>query len=153
MQMKSLFNTSDNQEIINRINSLTTSSQGLWGKMNVEQMLAHARMPLMAAYGGEKMSKRGLISFLFGKMAKKQLITEDKPFSKNLPTDKKFIIVNPEKFEKEKQDLIENVIQFCKKGPDTITKEPHVFFGHLTAEEWDKLQYKHLDHHLRQFGV
>ena len=151
--MKSLFNSSDNQEIIDRIHKLTPSSKGQWGKMNVEQMLAHSRMPLMAAYGGEKMSKRGLISFLFGKMAKRQLIYSDKPFTKNLPTDKKFIIVNPEKFEKEKQDLIENIMQFSKKGPDAITKVPHVFFGKLTPQEWDILQCKHLDHHLSQFGV
>ncbi|MGZ4035381.1 MAG: DUF1569 domain-containing protein [Bacteroidia bacterium] len=151
--MKSLFNASDNQEIVNRINKLSPESKGLWGKMNVEQMLAHSRMPLMAAYGKEKMSKRGLISFLFGKMAKKQLIDEDKPFKKNLPTDKKFIIANPEKFEKEKQALIEHVREFSLKGPDAITKEPHGFFGNLTPQEWDKLQYRHLDHHLSQFAV
>lgn len=151
--MKSLFNAKDNQEIIDRINKLTPSWQGQWGKMNVEQMLAHSRMPLLAAYGEGKMSKRGLVSFLFGKMAKRQLVTEDKPFSKNLPTDKKFIIANPENFEKEKKALIENVMQFCTKGPDAITKEPHAFFGNLSPQEWDKLQWKHLDHHLSQFGA
>lgn len=150
--MKSLFNQNDNAEFIKRINSLTPASKGQWGKMNVEQMLAHARMPLLAAYGS-KMSKRGLISFLFGKMAKKQLITGDKPFKQNLPTDKTFIIVNPENFEKEKQLLIESVQQFCKKGPEAITSQTHSFFGPLTPDEWDKLQSKHLDHHLRQFGV
>ena len=151
--MKSLFNTSDTKEIIDRINKLTPASKGLWGKMNVEQMLAHARLPILAAYGAEQMSKRGLISFLFGKMAKKQFVDSEKPFSKNSPTDKKFIIANPEKFETEKQRLIETITEFSKKGPDAITKEPHGFFGNLTPEEWDKLQYKHLDHHLSQFGV
>lgn len=151
--MESLFNKTDNQKVIDRINSLTVSSKALWGKMNVEQMLAHARMPLLAAYGEKKMSKRGLISFLFGKMAKKQLITDNKPFKQNLPTDKSFIIVNPEKFEQEKQDLINSVKQFAEKGPDAITKVPHSFFGDLSPAEWDKLQWKHLDHHLRQFGA
>ena len=150
--MKSLFNAKENQEIIDRINKLTPESKGSWGKMNVEQMLAHARMPLLAAYGKEKMSKRGLISFLFGKMAKKQIMSA-KPFGKNLPTDKKFVIVNPDKFEKGKQALIENVMLFYKNGPDKITKEPHGFFGNLSQQEWGKLQYKHLDHHLGQFGV
>jgi hypothetical protein len=150
--MKTLFNTNDNQEIIDRISKLTPESKALWGKMNVGQMLAHNRMPLLAAYGQEKMSKRGLISFLFGKMAKKQILSP-KPFGKNLPTDKKFIVVNPEKFEKEKQELIENVLLFKKNGPDKITKEPHGFFGNLSPEEWGALQYKHLDHHLSQFGA
>jgi uncharacterized protein DUF1569 len=151
--MKSLFNANDAQEMIVRINKLTSESKALWGKMNVEQMLAHARMPLLAAYGAEKMSKRGLISFLFGKMAKKKFVTSDAPFSRNSPTDKKFIIANPESFEKGKQRLIETVLEFSKKGPDAITKEPHGFFGDLTPREWDRLQYKHLDHHLGQFGA
>lgn len=150
--MKTLFSEKENQEIIERINKLTPETKALWGKMNVEQMLAHNRMPLLAAYGMEKMSKRGLISFLFGKIAKKQIMSE-KPFGKNLPTDKKFIVVNPEKFEKEKQELIENVLLFAKNGPGKITKEPHGFFGNLSPEEWGMLQHKHLDHHLSQFGV
>ncbi len=151
--MKTLFTANENQEIINRINKLTPESKALWGKMTVAQMLAHARMPLLAAYGQEKMSKRGLISLLFGKMAKKQLVTQNKPFSKNLPTDKKFIIINPEKFEKEKQNLISTVMLFTKNGTNKITKEPHGFFGSLTPQEWGTLQYKHLDHHFSQFGV
>ncbi|CAN5308987.1 hypothetical protein BH10BAC1_BH10BAC1_07930 [soil metagenome] len=150
--MKTLFSINENQEIIDRINKLTPQSKALWGKMNVEQMLAHNRKPLLAAYGQEQMSKRGLISYLFGKMAKKQILSQ-KPFGKNLPTDKKFIIVNPEQFEKEKHALIENVLLFKQNGPDKITKEPHGFFGSLSPEEWGLLQYKHLDHHLGQFGA
>ncbi len=150
--MKTLFNAEANQEIITRINKLSPESKALWGKMNVEQMLAHNRMPLLAAYGVEKMSPRGLISFLFGKIAKKQILSP-KPFGKNLPTDKKFIVVNAEKFEKEKQVLVENVALFVKNGPGKITKEPHGFFGNLSPDEWGRLQYKHLDHHLIQFGV
>jgi len=38
-------------------------------------------------------------------------------------------------------------------GPAGCTKHPHSFFGKLTPEEWAILSYKHLDHHLRQFGV
>lgn len=151
--MKSLFNATDNQEIIKRINALSPDSKAKWGKLTVEKMLAHARFPLMAAYGNAQMSKRGLIAILFGKIAKKQLITENQPFKKNLPTDKYFIIPNPEAFEKEKAALIENVKLFVEKGPNAITKEPHSFFGNLTPQEWDKLQWKHLDHHLAQFGV
>jgi hypothetical protein len=150
--MKSLFNQKDNNEIIERINKLSPSSNAQWGKMNVEQMLAHCRMPLLAAYDGVKL-KRGLIGILFGSIAKKQLITQDKPFKQNLPTDNNFIITHPKSFEKEKQKLIEKVEAFYKNGPDKITKQPHSFFGKLTPQEWDKLQTKHLDHHLRQFGA
>jgi hypothetical protein len=29
----------------------------------------------------------------------------------------------------------------------------HFIFGAMTMEQWNALQWKHIDHHLRQFGV
>jgi hypothetical protein len=43
--------------------------------------------------------------------------------------------------------------RFVASGPAGCTNHPHSFFGRLTPEEWAILMYKHLDHHLRQFGV
>ena len=39
------------------------------------------------------------------------------------------------------------------KETGVVTQDPHPFFGRMTGEEWDRLLWKHLDHHLRQFGV
>ena len=150
--MKSLYNQADNQEVISRINSLTPTTQALWGKMNVSQMLAHSRAPLLAAYGG-KMSKRGLMSLLFGSMFRKKFVASDEPFQKNLPTDKTFIFSENVNFEEEKRKLIEAVKAFAEKGPDQVTKNAHSFFGNMTPKEWDIIQWKHMDHHLRQFGA
>jgi hypothetical protein len=150
--MESLFNTKDNQKVIDRINSLSHTSQSQWGKMDVAQMLAHCQAPLYVAFG-EKKLKRGLMAILFGKMIKNQLMKNDKPFDKNLPTDKTFIVVDKREFEKEKNTLIGLIKRFTEKGPDGLTQEPHPFFGKLTGKEWDVLQWKHLDHHLRQFGA
>lgn len=150
--MNSLFNQAGTQEIINRINSLTPDSKGQWGKMSINQMLAHCRKPLEAAHGNIK-GKRPLISYLFGAMAKKQIIANDQAFKKNLPTDKNFIVANPEEFAKEKEALIKQLQLFCEKGAQAITSHPHSFFGKMTPQEWDVLQYKHLDHHLKQFAA
>ncbi|HEX8517684.1 MAG TPA: DUF1569 domain-containing protein [Bacteroidia bacterium] len=150
--MESLFNPKDNQRIIDRINSLTNKSQAQWGKMNVSQMLAHSQVPLSVAFGEHKL-KRGLMSVLFGRMFKNKLMKDEKPFDRNLPTDKRFIVVEQREFEKEKDKLIELVQRFVKAGPDGLTKDPHPFFGNLSGKEWDILQWKHLDHHLRQFGA
>lgn len=150
--MKSLFNSSDNQEIIARLNTLTNVSQGLWGKMNVAQMLAHCQEPLLVAFG-EKELKRGFIALLFGGFMKNQLTRGEKPFSKNLPTDKTFIVVDSREFEIEKRKLITLVNRFFVSGNQGITKKDHPFFGKMTPQEWDTIQWKHLDHHLRQFGV
>jgi Protein of unknown function (DUF1569) len=149
--MKSLFNASDNTEIIKRINKLNSKSGSEWGKMNVSQMLAHAQVPLQVAFG-EVILKRGILGILFGKIAKKKL-TGDQNFKKSMPTDKSFVVSDSRNFEEEKDKLIKLVQRFVNEGTAAITKDPHPFFGEMTTEEWDKLQWKHLDHHLRQFGV
>jgi len=149
--MKSVFNPSVTKEIIDRIESLTPDAQAEWGKMNVAQMLAHAQEPLKVACGELKL-KRGFIGILFGSLAKKSLLKKE-PFKKHLPTDPNFIVKDNRNFEEEKDKLISLVNRFAKDGPEGITKDPHPFFGKLTVEEWDTLQWKHLDHHLRQFGV
>jgi hypothetical protein len=149
--MKSLFDPSVNKEILDRIDKLKPDTQAQWGKMSVAQMVTHAQRPLKVAYG-ELLLKRGLIGFLFGSMAKKSLLKKE-PFKKNLPTHPKFVIKGIPDFEEEKKNLSALVVKFEKDGPAGLTKNAHPFFGKLTVEEWDTLQWKHLDHHLRQFGV
>ena len=104
MEVKNLFDTAVKQDIINRINKLTPQHQAQWGKMNVAQMLAHCQMPLGVATGKHKLKRNFLLS-LIGPLFKKQLFNEQ-PFKKNLPTDKSFIIADPQGFETEKQKQV-----------------------------------------------
>jgi hypothetical protein len=148
MEVKNLFEPAVKQEIISRINKLTPQSQAAWGKMDVAQMLAHCRMPMGVAEGTHQLP-RTFIGRIFGPIAKKMLYN-DKPFRRHLPTDKSFIMKGPKDFEKEKQGLIEMINKFNEQN---IVVETHPFFGKLTKEQWSKGMYKHLDHHLQQFGV
>lgn len=150
--MKSLFKPSDIEELITRINKITADTKPHWGKMNAAQLMAHCTAPLKMAHG-EIPSKRNLMSLLFGKMFKKKYIIGNTVFPKNLPTDPHFLVPNPMQFEMERKKLIEKLQEFSAKGPNGITNKVHSFFGPMIAEEWDILQYKHLDHHLKQFGV
>jgi hypothetical protein len=149
--MKSLFDPNVNKEMIERIQQLKPDSKAEWGKMSVSQMVTHAQFPFKVAFEEMKL-KRGIIGILFGGLAKKKL-GGSAPFQKNLPTDKNFIVKNEPDFETEVNKLKNLVEDFSKKGPSALTKQPHPFFGKLTSEEWDNLMYKHLDHHLRQFGT
>ncbi len=149
--MKSLFDKSVNNEMIERIKKLRPDSRAEWGKMKVNQMVTHAQRPFKVAFE-ELQLKRGIVGVLFGGIARKQL-TKPEPFKRNLPTDKNFIVRDNPDFEKERSNLISLVQKFEKAGPDGLTKKPHPFFGKLTSTEWDNLMYKHLDHHLRQFGA
>ncbi len=148
MEVKNLFDAAVKQELIGRINALTAETRAQWGAMNVSQMLAHCQMPLGVATGKHKL-KRNFFLSLIGPFFKKQLFN-DKPFKRNLPTDKSFIIADPEAFEKEKQKLISMINSFSETA---MSGEPHPFFGKLSKEEWSRGTWKHIDHHLQQFGV
>lgn len=150
--MKSLFNEKHTVEFIMRINKLNTNTPSQWGKMNVAQMLTHCQKPLEIASGSLKPKTNKLIKWLFGKKAKAQLISNAE-FKRNLPTFSEAKIVEQKIFDAEKDRLINLIEQFHKNGINGLTKEPHPFFGALTPQEWDLLQTKHLDHHLKQFGV
>ena len=148
MEIKNLFDRAIKEEIITRINKLTPQSQSQWGKMDVAQMLAHCQMPLGVATGDHKL-KGSFFLRLIGPVFKKQLYN-DKPFKRDLPTDKSFKIADTRDFEKEKEILIRMITDFSET---TMSGEAHPFFGKLSKEQWSKGTWKHLDHHLRQFGV
>src|SRR5438309_1551094 len=103
--MKSLFNKENSQEFVFRINNLSNQSQANWGKMNVAQMLHHCQKPLEIASGELVPKINGIIKFLFGKSAKKQLV-RDPEFKRNLPTFSEAKIVDQRVFEDEKTRLI-----------------------------------------------
>ncbi len=150
--MKSLFNTEAYKEIENRINSLSPQSSAQWGKMNTEQMLVHCQMPIEIAMGKRKPSdKPGILKKLLFSVFKSTLYN-DKPWKQNLPTAKDFIITEEKDLQKERENLLALVNEFHTLK-DKTQWEPHPFFGKLTPEQWGKSQYKHLDHHLKQFGV
>jgi Protein of unknown function (DUF1569) len=149
--MESLFDETVTKEIIERISNLSPDSLRKWGKMNVAQMLAHCNEPFQQAFGEMKL-KRTIPGILFGGFVKKKVLN-DKPFKEGLPTDKEFIIKDERNFEEEKSRLIENYKKFYEGKGNNLTSDPHPFFGNMSVEEWDKLFYKHIDHHLRQFGA
>ncbi|HEU4496349.1 MAG TPA: DUF1569 domain-containing protein, partial [Flavobacterium sp.] len=148
--MNSIFDHEGNRKLIDRIHTLTPISLNEWGTMNVSQMLVHCQMPIKVAFG-ELYLKGGIIAFLFGKAAKKQMLREA-PFKKNLPTAKEFTVKGHPDFEESKKILIQMIEKF-KEGPAVIKNKKHPFFGNLTDAEWDHMQWKHLDHHLKQFGA
>lgn len=149
--MKSLFHSEASQEILERMNQLTPDTQHLWGKMSVDQMLAHCATALDMA-SGKINPPRVFIGRIIGSFMK-DLYSNDKPFSKNSPTDNALRITGSRDFAKEKQRLKDSVIVFSQNGLPGVTAWPHPFFGKLSPEDWGIGMYKHTDHHFRQFGV
>jgi Protein of unknown function (DUF1569) len=149
--MSSIYNKTDNDLFISRINQLTPESKALWGKMTVDQMLSHCQAPMDFAFGKTPM-KANFIMRLLGKMIKGKML-KSKEFKKNSPTAPAFIRTEKYDFDQTKQGLIERINVFSELGPKAIKTTNHPFFGEMTYEEWSQLHTMHLDHHLKQFGV
>ena len=115
------------------------------------QMLVHCQKPIEVMTGKLQL-KRGLLGFLFGKMAKNNFL-KMQGFGKNSPTHPLFRVKNDADFDTEKQQLLDMVAAMGELGTNSIAIDKHPFFGPMTHEEWGSLMYIHLDHHLKQFGV
>lgn len=61
------------------------------------------------------------------------------------------VIMDTREFEVEKEKLKQNILTLQREGLKMV--QFPILFGRLTSEEWGKGIYKHLDHHLKQFGV
>ena len=149
--MNDLYQPATLQGILRRIESLNPQTPRLWGKMSVSQMLAHCSVGMEMATGKKKFP-RAFIGRLFGSFIKSSFLA-DKPFRKNGPTGKEFVIADMRDFAVEQSRLSQLVQEFSEGGEKKCTSHPHSFFGDLTPKEWSILMYKHLDHHLQQFGA
>jgi hypothetical protein len=56
-------------------------------------------------------------------------------------------------FAAERERLLTLTERFVRNGAGFAGQQAHAFFGKMTGAEWGELTHKHLDHHLRQFGV
>jgi len=149
--MKNLFDPTVYNEVKTRLGSLHPHSARQWGKMDIAQMMAHCKATFMVPLSKKKLP-RSFLGRLLGWMIKSKLYN-DVPWKKNLPTAADFVIKDVRDFDKERNELTGLVDAFYKAGPDGISKYPHPFFGSFTPEQWGQSMYKHLDHHLQQFGA
>ena len=150
--MKNVFDPAVTAELIHRIEALTPESPSLWGKMSVDQMLAHCCVAYEMAFTDKHPKANPVLRFLLKNFVKKGVVN-DVPFKKNLPTTPAFRIKNEKNFAEEKGRLIAFLEQTLAAGEVGFEGKESPSFGPMTAKEWNNLLYKHLDHHLNQFGV
>ena len=148
--MKSLFITENYNEILNRIKTLDENSKPIWGKMDVAQMLSHCAGPLQVSLEKLTLKKPNVLLRMLLSLFKSSLYN-DKPWKHGLTTAKEYRVVVPKQFNTEKAKLLGLVEEFYAKKEQSIWPS-HPYFGDFSKEQWGKMQYKHLDHHLNQFG-
>ena len=150
--MKTLSDPQCKQEILSRVRKVRADSPRQWGKMNAAQAVAHSAASMEWAVG-DRTPPRMVLASLLGRVIKKKVLGNDAPFRRNSPTAPDPIVPGQPNIDIERNRLIALIDRFTSSGPSGCTKDPHSFFGPLTPDEWAILTYKHLDHHLRQFGV
>jgi len=94
-----------------------------------------------------------LIGRLIGGLALRKTTRNDDPMPRNSPTSPALRITDERDLAVEAPRLRRLLERFAAAGPEGCTTNPHSFFGRMTPEEWAVLMYKHVDHHLRQFGA
>jgi Protein of unknown function (DUF1569) len=151
--MKNLFESAEAAELKERLAGLTPESPRLWGKMSPAQAAAHCAMAFDMASGTLKPARARLVSRMVGRIIKPMVLGNDAPLRRNSPTIKELLLIDQHNIGTERERLRGAIDRFQMAGPAGCTTHPHVFFGRLTPEQWAILMYKHVDHHLRQFGV
>ena len=147
--MESFFDEPTYNSLRDRLRQIDSNKTPEWGKMDAAQMFKHCQYPIQIALEKEKVVVK---SNWFAKVFFKKSLYSDKPFRKSLPTAPSLKVADSKDFESEKEKL-DQWMQELWYDRENDNRRSHPMFGHFTKDQWGKLQYKHLDHHFRQFGV
>jgi len=120
--------------------------------MSVNTMLAHYNVAYELVYDNKHPKTNVLMKFII-KLVAKDLVVNEKPYKKSSMTSPAFIIKDERGFEKEKMRLIDYITKTQQLGESYFDKKESHSFGILTKVEWNNMFYKHIDHHLNQFGA
>ena len=148
--MGSILNENNRAEILKRMRSLSASSTGRWGTLDVTGMLQHLRLSARMTLG--ELPVPSANKRIFQVFPLKHLILYVLPFPKGAPTAPELKPVEAVTFEEERTALLD-LLERIGTGPDQGPGPAHPLFGPLTWSEWGVVTYKHADHHLKQFGA
>ena len=152
MALPNIFLKEVSDSLIERIQKLTPATTPQWGKMNVAQMLAHCNVTYEMAFENIHPKPNVLLRFVLKTLVKNNVVNE-KGYAPNGNTAPQFIIKDERNFEAEKKRLIDYIDKTQQLGEAHFAGKESHSFGALNKTEWNNMFYKHLNHHLSQFGV
>lgn len=148
--MRSIFQPSACEEVLARLDRLLPESPQKWGRMGAPEVLPHLADGLRQALGEipAKPVKSPLAVFPVN-----WLLIHVLPWPKGKAK-------SPGEFLKRKPTRWEADLSECKRLVKAVhLRGPHAdwptspTFGRISGASWGVLAYRHLDHHLRQFGA
>jgi len=146
------FDPAQVHDVIRRIGQLTDATRPLWGRMSAAQMLAHLSVAYEMIYTTRHPRPNALMRLILRLVAKRGVVGP-KPYPRGAPTAPQFRIRDERDFVAERDRLVAYIHRVRDEGRSAFEGRESPSFGALTADEWAVLFGKHLDHHLRQFGV
>jgi Protein of unknown function (DUF1569) len=148
--MGSILNARDRAAISSRMQSLSAASNARWGQMSVAGMMQHLRLSAEMAVGELKVESANKRAFQIFPL--KHLILYVLPFPKGAPTAPDLLPGASTSFDEERAALLA-LLERIGAGPQAGAGPPHPLFGPMSCWEWGAVTYKHVDHHLKQFGA
>lgn len=151
MVPRSLRDPAGRQSILGRLAALTPEHPRRWGRMEPGQLLPHLATGLRMALGERKLEGshpgriRGAVwrYLAIHRLPWPEGKIQSPPGSFDTPSVG---------WERDRALVIELIERFATTTPDKLGRV-HPSFGRMSPHDWDVLQYRHFDHHLRQFGV
>ena len=136
--------------------SIKADAVANWGVMNAQQMVEH--VAAFFAVSTEKI-KFPLVTPVEHLPKYKEFLLSEKEFREN--TKAPIAVIGEEALplrfatmQEALQNLEKSIAYFELYFKDDAEKKTlHPVFGELNFEEWVLLHYKHVKHHLKQFGV
>lgn len=145
-----VFDRAVREELVRRMESVDPRRGPLWGKMNAGQMLAHLNASLAMATG--ELSTKPRFSPLANPLGRWLIIYGLRTWPQGAPTAPELLATPPAEWPSELTRFRDLLEQVGTKSPDGEWPR-HPGFGRCSGRDWGVLGYRHLDHHLRQFGV
>ncbi|MEM6805559.1 MAG: DUF1569 domain-containing protein [Bacteroidota bacterium] len=147
---KDLFTEATIKELKDRIGKISPQTSPLWGKMDAAHMMTHC-VEVMRNAMGEIQQKRKFLGYLVAPFLRHRYYNDILFKGKNVPST--FMVADTEDFAQAKTALLKRIDLFYQSGEEACQGAVHPMLGRFTPQQWAIGQYKHLDHHLRQFGV
>jgi Protein of unknown function (DUF1569) len=147
--MKSIWQEETRRELHDRMARLAWDRRAEWGRFTAPKMVCHLADSLRMAVGDLKVApKKSPIRY----PPLKQLIVYLAPFPKGVPTAPELLAREPREWTDDVAD-VQSLLGRAAASRTTDAWPDHPVFGTLSKRAWGVLIYRHMDHHLRQFGA
>jgi hypothetical protein len=147
--VKSIWQDGARRELHDRVGGLAADGRAAWGNFSAPKMVCHLADALRMAMGDLEVARRW-VPIRYPPL--KQLIVYAAPFPKGMPTAPELLVRQPREWTIDVAD-VQDLLARAASARSTDAWPDHPAFGKLSKRAWGVLIYRHMDHHLRQFGA